>query len=62
MSERYKSERHYALDDFCCNGDCNQGRSCPREPRVVVSDASWFWSTLMVSALGVLGLAVVVFL
>ncbi len=29
----YKSERHRALDDFCCNGDCNQGRTCPREPR-----------------------------
>ena len=32
--QHIKSERHYALDDFCCNGDCSQGRQCPRQPRV----------------------------
>ena len=56
-----RNERHYALDmnDVCCNGSCSQGRTCPRyaeEPERF----NWFYSTCLISLIGVMGLALVI--
>jgi len=53
VARQYRSERHYSLDasypsDFCCNGDCMQGRLCPRQPRGP-SARSWFLSDLTIA-------------
>jgi hypothetical protein len=29
MPRDLRTERHYALAEFCCTGDCRQGRDCP---------------------------------
>jgi hypothetical protein len=50
--ETYKSERHYALEDFCCNGDCSQGRACPRDPR---PESSHLTLSDLLLAVGIVG-------
>jgi hypothetical protein len=74
MPRDLRNEREFSFT--VCNADaCSQGRKrCPVPQACAVSEgrwsgsipaaseSSWFWSTLAVSALGVLGLAVVVFL
>lgn len=33
-----------ATEGLCCNGDCNQGRDCPRQPvRSVEDEFPWLW-------------------
>ncbi len=41
MPRDLRSERPYSLAEFCCNGDCRQGRDCPLVPRRMVDEGEW---------------------
>ena len=39
-------------DDFCCSGDCAQGRNCPRfrrKPEPVMTPRWWLWFAIFVT-------------
>jgi hypothetical protein len=62
---RYKSERHYALDDYCAPGTltpeeidalyANDARSGEWE-QLAASEASWVWSTICIALIGFVAL------
>jgi hypothetical protein len=65
MPRDLRNEREFSFT--VCNADaCSQGRKrCPVPQACAVSeegDDSWFWATLAVSTLGVMGLAVIALL
>jgi hypothetical protein len=49
----HRSERHAALDRFCCDSRCSQGDECPQFPRPAESK-SWRYADYAVFGIALL--------